>query len=145
MSAASAPVPVTSARIVDPETKQVEIIVEAPGDPLRLRRNAYSLGFLGFSLEERRDVVAWIKEHKDTEAVVRCIQDRLVTGVFDGEEERRAHIEAALQNNVRRLDELDRLLHTAKSRIVDAWQRVQMEERLRERERMLPAPVATCG
>jgi hypothetical protein len=157
MSAAAAPAPAahvppaaSHARIVDFETKEVEIVVEMPGEPiqLRLRRNACPLGLLDFSLEERRAVAAWMREQSETEALVQCIQERLVSGVFDGEEERRARIDAALQNNLRRLKELTVLLQTTKGRIIDAWRRRQMEDTLREREhreRMLPAPVATCG
>ena len=138
----------TCARIVDFETKEVEINIETPGEALtqlRQRRYALPLEYLGFSLEERRAVAAWMLEQSETEALVQCIQGRIASGVFDGEEERRARIETALQNNLRRLEELTVLLQTTKLRIVDAWRRCQMEDTLRERERMLPAPVVICG
>lgn len=143
--AAHVPPAASHARIVDFETKQVEFVVETPGELLQLHHSAYSLSSLGFSTEERHKVAAWIHEHKHTGVMVQCIQDRLVSGVFDDEAERRARIGAALQNNLRRLEELTVLLQATKSRIVDAWRRCQMEDTLGERERMLPAPVATCG
>lgn len=145
LASVPAPPAASHAHIVDFETRQVEIVVETPGEPLqlRLRRNACPLGLLGFSLEERRVVAAWVKEHGETEVLVRCIQDRLVSGVFDGEEERRARIEAALQNNLRRLDELTVLLQTTKFRIIEEWRRHQAEDT--NREKMLRAPLVTCG
>jgi hypothetical protein len=112
---------VRHARIHDAETKTVEFLLA----PVLLRdcRNAFPLEFLGFTEEERRTFGAWLQEFTETGRCVKCIEERLVSGVFDGEEERKGRIEAALQNNLRRLEELGNWLQEAKVRIVHAWQR----------------------
>jgi hypothetical protein len=116
-------------RILDAESKEVEFILEPSGPlaALQLYCDAVQLALLNFTEEERCTFGTWLQEFTETERCVRCIQERLVSGVCDGDEERRERIEAALQNNLCRLKELRGLLQTAKARVVDAWRRRMME------------------